>query len=349
MATTPRTQAPLGSGFGVTTTAAEVAGAGEADLTGRTAIVTGGASGIGVETVRVLRSAGARVIVPARDVARAGIALAGVDGVEIEPMDLMDPASIDAFADRFGPGGRPLHLLVASAGIGGAPLVRDGRGHESHFATNHLGHFRLVSRLWPALRRAGEDGDAGDGRVRVVVVSSWAHRHSDVVLDDPDYERRPYDPQAAYGQSKTANVLFALALDERGRDHGVRAFSLHPGTIVDTNFKRNVPDGILEAAGMVDADGRAVLDPAMGWKSVEQGAATSVWCVVSPQLDGLGGLYAQDCDVAPLLDHTEPDVVAAAQRWGPAGLGVMDYALDPDTAERLWTLSERLTAVPAPT
>jgi NAD(P)-dependent dehydrogenase (short-subunit alcohol dehydrogenase family) len=350
----PRThhprQVPLGSGFGVASTATEVLG--DADLTGRTAIVTGGASGIGVETVRALRSAGAQVVVPARDVARARTTLAGIagDGLDIEPMDLMDPASIDAFAARFTASGRPLHLLVASAGIGGAPLLRDARGHESHFATNHLGHFQLVGRLWPALRRAADVTTSVDGGpgVRVVVVSSWAHRHSDVVLDDPDYERRPYDPQTAYGQSKTANVLFAMTLDERVRDHGVRAFSLHPGTIVDTNFKRNVPDGILEAAGMVDAEGRAVIDPAMGWKSVEQGAATSVWCAVSPQLDGLGGVYAQDCDVAPLLDHTDPDVVAAAQRWGPAGLGVMDYALDPATAERLWTLSEELTGVTGP-
>ena len=331
-------QAPLGSGFGVTSTTADVLDG--ADLAGKVAIVTGGASGIGVATARALRSAGAAVVVPARDVERARTALAGIDGVEIEPMDLMDPASIDAFADRFTASGRPLHLLVASAGIGGAPLLRDGRGFESHFATNHLGHFQLVARLWPTLRRAGG--------ARVVVVSSWAHRHSDVVLDDPNYERRAYDPSAAYGQSKTANVLFALTLDERGRDDGVRVFSLHPGTIVDTNFKRNVPEGILEAVGMVDEQGNAVLDPAKGWKSVDQGAATSVWCAVSPLLDDLGGLYAQDCDIAPLLDHTDPAVVEAARQWGPAGLGVMDYAVDPESAERLWTLTEQLTGVAGP-
>ena len=336
-------QSPLGSGFGVSSTATEVLDG--ADLSGKVAVVTGGASGIGVETTRALRSAGAEVVVPARDVDRARTALAGIDGVEIEPMDLMDPASIDAFADRFAGSGRPLHLLVASAGVGGAPLGRDGRGFETHFATNHLGHFQLVARLWPALRQAGAGASGG---ARVVVVSSWAHRHSDVVFDDPNYQRRDHDPQTAYGQSKTANVLFALALDARGRSDGVRAFSLHPGTIVDTNFKRNVPDGILEAVGMVDEHGHAVLDPAKAWKSVEQGAATSVWCAVSPQLDGLGGLYAQDCDIARLLDHTAPDVVAAAEQWGPAGLGVMDYAVDPASAERLWTLSERLTGVAGP-
>src|SRR4029453_9461219 len=124
------------------------------------------------------------------------------------------------------------------------------------------------------------------GGPRVVVLSSWPPRYSDVVLDDPHYEHRPYDPAGAYGQSKTANVLFALALDARGRADGIRAFSVHPGTVVATTFKRNTPAGLLEAVGMVDEHGAAVLDPARGWKSIDQGAATSVWCAVSPQLDG---------------------------------------------------------------
>lgn len=249
-------------------------------------------------------------------------------------MDLMDPASIASFAERFLASGRPLHILVASAGIGGAPLSRDSRGYESHFATNHLGHFDLVSRLRPALRRA-------EG-ARVVIVSSWAHRSSEVMFDDPNYLQREYDPVTAYGQSKTANVLFALALDGRSKSEEVRAFSLHPGTIVETRFSRDMPAGVLEAVGMVDANGAAVLDPSKGWKSIEQGAATSVWCATSPQLEGMGGLYAQDCDIARLLDHTDPEVIAAANSFGPAALGVMDYALDRDSAERLWTLSEEL-------
>jgi hypothetical protein len=164
------------------------------------------------------------------------------------------------------------------------------------------------------------------------------------VLDDPNYERRPYDSMTAYGQSKTANVLHAVAVDARGRQDGIRAFSLHPGTIVDTNFKRHMPEGVLETVGMVDDDGNAVLDPTKGWKSVEQGGATSVWCATSPLLDGLGGLYAQDCDIAPLLDHTDAEVIAAANSFGPAALGVMDYALRADTADELWTLSEQLTS-----
>jgi NAD(P)-dependent dehydrogenase (short-subunit alcohol dehydrogenase family) len=304
------------------------------NLAGRVAIVTGGASGIGVETVRAFLHAGASCVVPARNPIEARRALDEFRDVEIEPMDLMDPASIASFAERFEVSGRPLHILVASAGIGGAPLSRDSRGYESHFATNHLGHFDLVSRLRPALRRAQG--------ARVVIVSSWAHRSSDIVFDDPNYQRRDYDPATAYGQSKTANVLFSLALDELSRSEGVRAFSLHPGTIVDTRFSRDIPQAVLEAVGMVDADGAAVLDPSKGWKSVEQGAATSVWCATSPDLEGKGGLYAQDCDIAPLLDHADPEVIAAANSFGPAALGVMDYALDRVSAERLWALSEEL-------
>ena len=150
-----------------------------------------------------------------------------------------------------------------------------------------------------------------------MVVSIWAHRASGIVFEDPNYERREYDPVTAYGQSKTANILFAAELDRRAEGDGIRAFSLHPGTIVDTNFKRNVPDGLLEAVGTMDDRGAGVIDPDQGWKTVEQGAATSVWCAVSPRLDGLGGVYAQDCDLAPVLDHTDPDVIARANSFGP--------------------------------
>ncbi len=331
-ATMKTVQSPLQSGFGVSSTASQVIDG--INLTGKVAMVTGGASGIGLETVRALSGAGASVVVPARNLPRARQTLNGLQGVEVELMDLMEPASIATFAAHFEASGRPLHIIVASAGIGGAPLLRDSRGYESHFATNHLGHFDLVSRLRPAFRRA-------EG-ARVVIVSSWAHRASDIVFDDPNYLRRDYDPVTAYGQSKTANVLFALALDEKGRSEGVRAFSLHPGTIVETRFSRDMPEGVLEAVGMVDADGTAVLDTSKGWKSVEQGAATSVWCATSPDLEGKGGLYAQDCDIAPLLDHTDPGVMAAANSFGPAALGVMDYALDRGAAGRLWTLSEEL-------
>jgi NAD(P)-dependent dehydrogenase (short-subunit alcohol dehydrogenase family) len=322
-------QAPIGSGFGPASTAADVIAG--IDLSGTTAIVTGGAVGIGVETTRALHSAGARVTVAVRDVPRTREILTGLDDVAVEHMDLMDPKSIDSFAEAFKSRGQPLHLLVNNAGIGGAPLHRDERGYESVFATNHLGHFQLTARLWPALRAANG--------ARVIAVSSWAHRYTDVVLDDLFFERREYNPALAYGQSKTANILFAVSVDERGKGDGIRAFSLHPGTIVDSNFKRYTPPEVLTAFGLVDDDGNAIIDPANSRKTIEQGAATSVWCATSPQLDGLGGLYAQDSDIAPLVDVSG----AVNIDFGSPPLGVMPYAVDPESADRLWELSERLT------
>ncbi|MFJ8991858.1 oxidoreductase [Streptomyces sp. NPDC102279] len=324
-------QQPLHSGFGPASTAEEVAAG--VDLTGRVAIVTGGYSGIGLETVRVLRAAGAEVVVPARDPARAAAALDGIDGVEVAAMDLIDPASVDAFAEGFLASGRPLRLLVASAGIMATPLTRDARGYEAQFATNHLGHFQLVSRLWPALL-------AADG-ARVVVVSSRGHRFSPVDLDDPNFEHTPYEPFLAYGRSKTANALFAVELDRRGRAEGVRAFAVHPGTIVDTGLAKHLSEDALRAAGAVEEDGTPVRDTARQLKTVPQGAATSVWCATSPLLDGLGGVYCENCDISPLVPPEDRD---AWLRDEKAPAGVLAYAVDPEQAARLWDLSERLTA-----
>ncbi|MCA1220789.1 oxidoreductase [Streptomyces sp. 8L] len=338
-------QQPVDSGFGAASTAEDVIEG--IDLTGRTAVVTGGGSGLGVETVRVLRGAGARVVVPARDPDRARAALAPVlapgggraaaaeplDGVEVAPMDLLDPASVDAFADAFLASGRPLHILVNSAGIMATPLVRDARGYESQFATNHLGHFQLTGRLRPALAAAGG--------ARVVSVSSWGHHYSPVVFDDPHFLHRDYDPWAGYGQSKTANILFAAALDERGRDDGIRAFSLHPGSIQDTNLGRHLTRDQLRAAGVIDENGDAVLDPARNLKTLQQGAATSVWCATSPRLAGLGGVYCENAEVAIVT----PEAPSGAWELGDSTSvpGVMPYAIDPGLADRLWTLSEELT------
>jgi len=330
----PTLQKPIDSGFGAASTAAEVIRG--RDLNGKIAIVTGGYSGIGLETARVLRSAGAKVIVPARDHDKATRALEGLVGVEIEAMDLLDPASIDAFAERFLASGQPLHILVNSAGIMATPLVRDSRGYESQFATNHLGHFQLAMRLWPALRQANG--------ARVVSVSSWGHRHSPVVFEDPNFERRDYDRWLAYGQSKTANILFALALDERGKAEGVRAFSLHPGSIIGTGLEKHLSVEELRAAGVIDENGKPILDPARNLKTVEQGAATSVWCATSPQLDGMGGVYCENSDIAPLVpekDETNRNS-DAIRRVGSMALGVMPYAVDPVAADRLWSLSEQL-------
>ncbi|HWD82585.1 MAG TPA: oxidoreductase [Kribbella sp.] len=322
-------QTPMGSGFTAASTTYDVIDG--VDLRGKTAIVTGGYSGLGKETVRAFRSAGAEVVVPARDVARATAELAEVDGVAVERMDLLDPASIDAFADRFLASGRPLHILVNSAGIMANPLTRDARGYESQFATNHLGHFQLTTRLLPALRNAGG--------ARVVSVSSRGHRYSDVDFDDPNFEHREYGPYPAYGQSKTANVLFAVELDARERANGIRAFAVHPGSII-THLARYSDRELLRQGGFLDDNYEPIIDPARGLKTAEQGAATQVWCAVGPQLEGYGGVYCEDVDIATVHTSDVPDAGMLAAT--PGAFGVLPYAIDRDNARRLWKLSEEL-------
>src|SRR5580700_394818 len=224
-------QEDLHTGYGETTTAAEVIG--NTRLDGKVAIVTGGYVGVGLETTRALANAGATVIVPARSPDKARAALSGMQRVELEGIELSDPTSVDAFAARFLASGRPLHILVNNAGIMAVPFAKSPRGFELQFATNHLGHFQLTARLWPALLNASN--------ARVVALSSRGHAFASVDLEDPSFERRPYDKWKAYGQSKSANALFALALDARGEKHGVRAFSVHPG-FVATELARSVPE-----------------------------------------------------------------------------------------------------------
>ncbi|MBK1625371.1 oxidoreductase [Afifella marina] len=331
----PSSQAPIGSRFGAASTAEEVVAG--IDLSGKTAIVTGGYAGIGLETVRVLAGAGAEVVVPVRDQAKAERALAGFERVSSAPMDLMDPASIDAFAETFLAFGRALDILVNNAGIMAPPLARDARGYESQFATNHLGHFQLTARLWPALKAAGAAGGA-----RVVELSSRGHRFSPVMFDDVNFERRDYDPWLGYGQSKTANILFALELDRRGESHGVRAFSLHPGGIVATDLGRYLDPSRLRDMGAIDENGEPVIDPARSLKTIPQGAATSVWCAVSSELDGMGGVYCDDCDIAPVAPETTENASDPSTRLTT---GVRAYAVDADAAKRLWTLSQHLTGL----
>ncbi len=329
-------QKPIHSGFGPATTTAEVLAG--VDLAGKVAIVTGGYSGLGLETVRSLRAAGASVIVPTRDIARARTALSGNEGVDIQPMDLLDPASIDRFADGFLASARPLHILVNSAAIMALPeRTLDARGYELQFATNHLGHFQLTTRLWPALLAAKG--------ARVVSVSSLGHRFSPVLFEDPHFERHPYGPWLGYGQSKTANALFAVALDERGRKGRVRAFSVHPGSIAGTGLVKHVPIEDLQKIGFIDENRQPVIAPQKKQKTVPMGAATQVWCATSRQLDGLGGVYCEDVDVAPLLSDDDGSMMSlmSAREMAERDLGgVKAYAVDPESAERLWTLSEKL-------
>jgi len=317
------TQFPIDSGYDAQTTARQALDG--ADLSGKIAIVTGGVSGLGLATTRALVSAGATVIVSARMPDHARQALAGIERVELAPLDLLDPASISAYAQRFVDSGRPLHLLINNAGVMAAPLTRDARGYETQFSANHLGHFQLTAQLLPALLKA-------DG-ARVVALSSRGHRYGGVDVVDPNFERRAYDKWQAYGQSKTANALFALELDRRGAAHGIRAFSVHPGRIIDTGLARHLSNDELRAAGVLDEHDRVRADS--GCKTVEQGAATTVWCAASASLQGMGGVYCEDVDIARAVDADSTE-----------DFGMRPWATDPEAAQRLWAVSETLTGVP---
>ncbi|MFD5542933.1 SDR family NAD(P)-dependent oxidoreductase [Streptomyces sp. NPDC127079] len=315
--TTP--QHKIGSGFDAQSTADDVLAG--LDLQGRLAIVTGGYSGLGLETTKALTKAGAHVVVPARRAAAAREALAGLERVEVDELDLGDLDSVRGFAERFLTSGRPVDFMIDNAGIMACPETRVGPGWEAQFATNHLGHFALVNRLWPALAPGG---------ARVVSVSSRAHHFSGIRWDDVQWEHG-YDKWEAYGQAKTANVLFAVHLDRLGRDFGVRAFALHPGGIL-TPLQRHIPREEMIERGWIDEQG-TVLNP-QGFKTPAQGAATQTWAATSPQLEGMGGVYLEDCDIA------EPAV-------SDGTTGVQPWAVDPDQAARLWDLSAELTGVNA--
>lgn len=310
-------QKSLGSGFGPQTTATEVLTG--IDLSGKVAIVTGGHSGLGLETTKALVGAGARVIAAARRPAAAETATMGLPRVAVEELDLSDLDSVRAFAERILAADLHIDLLINNAGIMACPETRVGPGWEAQFATNHLGHFALTNRLWPALR----------GGARVISVSSAGHHNSPIRWDDIQFAHG-YDKWLAYGQSKTANALFAVHLDRLGQDDGVRTFSLHPGKIF-TPLQRHLTMGEMVTAGWLDVNG-APLDPT--FKTPQQGAATQVWAATSPQLNGIGGLYCEDCDV-----------VVHAEQLNEPFAGVRDYATSRDEAKRLWALSVELTGV----
>lgn len=323
-------QHPLRSGFTAASTADEVLAG--ADLTGINVIVTGGHSGIGLAATRALARAGASVTVPARDPDRAAANLAGIDRVRVHRMDLLDPVAVDAFAVAWTTTGRPLHVLINNAAVP-APgtVVRDSRGFEVQFATSHLGHYQLTLALHDALRAAHG--------ARVVNVSSGAHRFGTIRWDDPNFTDS-YDPGVAYAQAKLANVLFAVALDRRWAPDGIRGYAVHPGVVLGTQLNAGGDPAAYRAMGLLDQDGRPVIDPPAGKKTVEQGAATVVFAAASRQLDGIGGVYLKDSDVAPVDDRTLP---VTADRI-PADAA--SHALDPEVAARLWDLSRQMLTSP---
>ncbi len=316
-------QKPIGSGFNATSTTNDVIKG--IDLTGKIAIVTGGNTGIGLETTKTLAAAGATVIVPARDIDKAKRNLAGIANVELETMDLMNPASIDEFAQKFIASGRPLHLLINNAGIMWAPLRRDIRGIESQLATNYLAQFQLTARLWTALKRA-------EG-ARVINVSSQGHQFAPFNFDDPNFLQREYETLQAYGQSKTASNLFALELDNLAKGFNVRAYSLHPGSIHGTELGREASLELFQKMGFYDEEGNIKPEIVASLKTIPQGAATTVWAATSPLLHNLGGVYCEDVEVAELASVDS------------MSNGVKRYSLDETNAKRLWTLSEKITGI----
>jgi NAD(P)-dependent dehydrogenase (short-subunit alcohol dehydrogenase family) len=324
-------QQPIGSGFNAVSTTNDVITG--INLSGKTAIITGGYAGIGLETTKTFVQAGARVIVPARDVEKAKKNLAGLLNVEVETMDLMDFNSIKAFAEKFLASNRPLDLLINNAGIMWVPLRRDARGYESQLSTNHLGHFQLTAKLWPALKKANA--------ARVVNVSSYGHQIAPFNFEDPNFEEQEYQTLVGYGQSKSANNLFAVELDARGAKSGIRAYALHPGSVNHTDLGREAPMELFQQMGTHDADGNIFPDVEKNLKTLAQGAATTVWCATSPLLNEIGGVYCEDADVAELdlgnIEHlmSEPSTLR----------GVQSYAVDELNAKRLWDLSEEMIGI----
>ena len=287
------------------------------DLGGKTAIVTGASGGLGAETARALASRGCAVTLAARNVDKAATVAGSIRAahpdaaVDVGALELAEPESVRRFARQWSADHDALQMLILNAGVMACPLIRTAEGFELQFATNHLGHFRLTMALLDALHASAP--------TRVVSVSSGGHVLSPVVFDDIHYDSREYDPWSAYGQSKTANVLFAVDLDRRYRDEGIRAFAVHPGMIATDLSRHLTPESIAEVVAGAEGSGEA-------YKSVAAGAATAVWAGTAPELDGVGGIYLADCGVAPPIEDGWP--------------GYASHAVDPDAALRLWKVSE---------
>jgi NAD(P)-dependent dehydrogenase (short-subunit alcohol dehydrogenase family) len=306
------------------------------DLRGRDAIVTGGASGIGLETVRALATAGARVVIATRDCGRAEAAAGalrnatGNQAIEVGALDLASLGSVRDFVGGYLAQRRALHLLINNAGVFATPLAYTPEGFELQFAVNHLGHFALTVGLLPALKAAGT--------ARVVTLTSSGHRFSDVCYDDIHFRRRPYDPYLAYGQSKTATALFAVGLTQRHASEGITANAVHPGGVMTGLFRHfsreeQIRRGWVNASGAVNPH----------FKTIPQGAATTIWAAVAPELAGRGGLYLDNCAIAEPMPDDAP--AAGASGYRP---GYKRYALDPVSAQRLWRVSEELVGGATP-
>jgi NAD(P)-dependent dehydrogenase (short-subunit alcohol dehydrogenase family) len=316
--------------FGAKSTTEEVLAG--VDLKGKRILVTGVSAGLGVETARALVAHGAYVTGAARDLDKAKRATAEVSkaaaesggSLELVELDLASLKSVRAAADKLAAEGRLFDVIIANAGVMATPLGKTEDGFETQFGTNHLGHFVFVNRIAKLLKKGG----------RLVNLSSAGHRYSNVDLDDPNFETTPYEPFAAYGRSKTANILFAVEFDRRHRDRGVRATAVHPGGIV-TEVGRHMPDGALDAlVQRIQQQRAAAGEPPFEFKSIPQGAATSVWAGVVVSAEEVGGKYCEDCQVAELIADDSP--VSAIS------MGVRAYALDPESAKALWKKSEEL-------
>ena len=316
--------------FGANSTTEEVLSG--IDLRGKRILVTGVSAGIGVETARSLAAHGAYVVGAARDLAKAETATAQVKkdaaanggGFELIALDLANLKSVRASADALLNKGKFFDVIIANAGVMATPFGHTADGFETQFGTNHLGHFVFVNRIAPLLRSGG----------RLINLSSAGHRYGNVDLDDPNFERTPYEPFVAYGRSKTANILFAVAFDQRHRARGVRAAAVHPGGI-QTELGRYMGEAALQ--GLVDRINQQLADagqPPFQWKSIPQGAATSVWAGLVAPADEIGGRYCENCGVSDLV----PDNAVIT----PVSGGVRSYALDPKAAEALWKKSEEM-------
>lgn len=315
----------MAASFGATSTTDEVLTG--VDLNRKRVLVTGVSAGLGIETARALAAHGAQVVGTARDLAKAEAATAVVrdqathgGGLEMVVLDLASLASVRACANALLADGRPFDVVIANAGVMATPLGRTADGFETQFGTNHLGHFVLVNRIAPLIRDGGQ----------LVMVASSGHRYAEPDLDDPGFERTPYDPMVAYGRSKTANIQFAVEFDRRHNGRGVRATALHPGGIKTELGRHMGQDAIDRIVERINADLAVAGKPAFAWKTIPQGAATSVWAGFVAPADEVGGRYCENCHVSEVTDGL----------INPVSEGVRSYALDTKRAQALWARSE---------